>query len=352
MKYYVCEGTPEGKYNASTKAREDVEYILSKLGFEKFYIPTKYGVQKNKLLKFKQFIDYKKNFKIWTNTISKLQKGDILLIQYPLINTMLGFEKVMEKLQDLGVITILLIHDLDSLRFTNMPRIVKEDREVVKRASYIISHNNRMKNKIVEMCNIDVSKITDLKIFDYVMKGKVIEKERQKTDPIIIAGNLSKEKAKYLKYLKDIKDVEFNLYGKGYEKEEGEENINYKGAYLPEELVNNLDGGFGLVWDGGTLEECTGPYGEYLKYNNPHKISLYLTAGLPVIVWRKSAMAEFVLKNKVGIIIDKLEDLGNETRNITDEEYEEMKQNAKHISEELKEGKYLTQAINSVLLNI
>ena len=89
MKYYVCEGTPEGKYNASTKAREDVEYILSKLGFEKFYIPTKYGVQKNKLLKFKQFIDYKKNFKIWTNTISKLQKGDILLIQYPLINTMI-----------------------------------------------------------------------------------------------------------------------------------------------------------------------------------------------------------------------------------------------------------------------
>ncbi len=242
MKYYVCEGTPDGEYNASTKAREDAEYILKKMGFKEFIIPTVYGVQKNKLLKFKQYIDYKKNYKIWIETISKLNKDDILLIQYPLINAMLGFEKVMDELNRLNVKTILLIHDLDSLRFDNMPRIIKEDREVLKRATYLIVHNTKMKNKITEICEIPAANMFELKIFDYIIDGKVITKQKKKEEPIVIAGNLSKEKAKYLKKLKELKDITFNLYGMGYEKEKGEENINYKGAFSPSEIVKNMEG--------------------------------------------------------------------------------------------------------------
>ena len=77
-------------------------------------------------------------------------------------------------------------------------------------------------------------------------------------------------------------------------------------------------------------------------------MSLYIASGLPVIVWRKSAMAEFVLKNKVGIVIDKLEDIGYEIKKITEEEYEEMKNNAKDISEELTKGEYLMQTIKNI----
>ena len=179
MKYYVCEGKPDGEFNASSKPRKDVETILDKLGFEKFYIPTIYGVQKNKLLKIKQFIDYKKNNKIWSETISKLQEGDTLLIQYPLINTMLGFDEIMDKLKEAKVNTIILVHDLDSIRFLNMPRIIKEDREVIKRATYIIAHGNRMKNKIIELCGDETKNIVELKIFDYIV-GNVQRKEKKK----------------------------------------------------------------------------------------------------------------------------------------------------------------------------
>ena len=59
-------------------------------------------------------------------------------------------------------------------------------------------------------------------------------------------------------------------------------------------------------------------------------------------------MAEFVLKNRVGIIIDKLDDIGYELQKVTEEEYEEMLKNSKNISEELIEGKYLTQAIKEI----
>ena len=348
MKYFVCEGTPEGVYNASTKARKDAEYILKNLNFKEFYIETKYGVQQNKLLKFKQLIDYRKNCEIWMKAITNLKKDDILLIQYPLINTMLGFEKVMEKLKEKGVITIILIHDLDSLRFIGMPRVVKEDRNVINKATYIIAHNKKMKEKLIEMCKIDKDRIIELEIFDYILDNEIIPKERKKDKPIVIAGNLSKEKAEYLKYLKNVNNVTFNLYGKGYQKDEDEKNINYIGAFLPEELINNLDGSFGLVWDGNSIDTCSGPYGEYLKYNNPHKTSLYLTAMLPVIVWKNSAMAEFVENNKVGITIERLEDISFEIQKITDEEYSKMIENTKAISEKLKRGEYLRKSIYKI----
>ena len=348
MKYFVCEGTPEGAYNASTKARKDAEYILKNLNFKEFYIETKYGVQQNKLLKFKQLMDYRKNCEIWMKTITNLKKDDILLIQYPLINTMLGFEKVMEKLKEKGVITIILIHDLDSLRFIGMPRVVKEDRNVINKANYIIAHNKKMKEKLIEMCKIDKDRTIELEIFDYILDNEIIPKERKKDKPIVIAGNLSKEKAEYLKYLKNVNNVTFNLYGKGYQKDEDEKNINYIGAFLPEELINNLDGSFGLVWDGNSIDTCSGPYGEYLKYNNPHKTSLYLTAMLPVIVWKNSAMAEFVENNKVGITIERLEDIEFEIQKLTDEEYSKMIENTKAISEKLKRGEYLRKSIYKI----
>jgi len=351
MKYFVCEGTPKGEYNASSKARGDVEYILKELGFNEFYIETKYGVEKSKLLKIKQLLDYRKNYRIWMKSISKLKKDDILLIQYPELNVMLHFEKIMEEMQKRGIITIILVHDLDSLRFTRMPRVVMEDKNVINKATYVIAHNSKMKEKLISMCKVDKEKIIELEIFDYIVENELSVKPRQKDDAIIIAGNLSKEKAKYLEYLKDIKDVEFNLYGKGYVEEYDEENINYKGAFLPDELIKNLEGSFGLIWDGTSKDTSEGLYGEYLRYNNPHKTSLYLTAVLPVIVWNEAAMADFVIENKVGITVKKLDDINREIQKISEEDYKEMIDNTRKISERLKNGYYLKAAINKIICN-
>ena len=53
MNYYICEGQSleNSKYNAGSKARNDVEKILDKENYSKFFIPTKYGVQEKKILK-------------------------------------------------------------------------------------------------------------------------------------------------------------------------------------------------------------------------------------------------------------------------------------------------------------
>ena len=57
-----------------------------------------------------------------------------------------------------------------------------------------------------------------------------------------------------------------------------------------------MEGNWGLVWDGNSIDTCSGNFGEYLRLNAPFKFSLYLAAKRPVVVWRESAMAEYVRK--------------------------------------------------------
>lgn len=354
MKYYICEGEPDGAYNASSKARKDVEIILDQLGYEKYFINTKNGVQKNKLFKPLQFLTYFTNKSVWNKNLRNLKNGDTVLIQYPILNTTLGIEKVIKKYA--GKITIIaLIHDMDSLRYSVenqgkllYNRVQREDKYILNSCNYIIAHNDKMKEKLIENGN-DSEKIETLELFDYIIDENLKEIKHTKSDPIIIAGNLSKEKAKYLEYLKEIKNVKFNLYGKGYKKDTGEENIYYKGAYLPEDLLNHLDGSFGLVWDGISKDTCKGGFGEYLRYNNPHKASMYLTAGIPVIVWKEAAIAKFILGNNAGIAINNLDELTSILNQLTEEEYKEMLKNAKEISKELRNGNQLKKAISKIL---
>lgn len=357
MKYYICEGEPNGEYNASSKARKDAETILEECGFEKFFINTKNGVQTNKFLKPLQFITYLINKMIWNKELKRLKSEDIVVIQYPIINTALGIEKVIKKYA--GKLKIIaLIHDMDSLRYSLekqgkllYERVKKEDKYTLNACNYIIAHNDKMREKLIELGN-DEKKIKTLEIFDYIITEDLKEIEHKKDEPIIIAGNLSKEKAKYLSYLKELKNIEFNLYGIGYIEEAGEENINYKGAFLPEDLLNHLEGSFGLVWDGISKDTCDGEYGKYLRYNNPHKASMYLTAGIPIIVWEESAIAEFVIKNNLGIIVKNLNEIYDKIAQITEKEYNIMVQNSKNISEDLKKGIKLKKSINKILKTI
>lgn len=65
------------------------------------------------------------------------------------------------------------------------------------------------------------------------------------------------------------------------------------------------------MWDGDGINGCSGNTGEYLRYNNPHKLSLYMVSGLPVVIWSKAAEAEFVINNNVGVVVDDINDFND-----------------------------------------
>lgn len=106
--------------------------------------------------------------------------------------------------------------------------------------------------------------------------------------------------------------------------------------------VGEMD--YGLVWDGSGKDEIEGGLGEYLRYNNSHKCALYLASGIPVIVWSRSGMANFVREHACGITIDRLGDLDQA---IHTADYEKLKEAALAVAPKLWEGYYLSQAIDS-----
>ncbi|MGX6427490.1 hypothetical protein [Lactiplantibacillus argentoratensis] len=75
-------------------------------------------------------------------------------------------------------------------------------------------------------------------------------------------------------------------------------------------------------------------------YNNPYKLSFYLAAGIPVIIWAKAAEAEFVLSNHLGYTINSIDDINNLISTITPNSYQEIIQNVHRIQLKLIHGDY------------
>ena len=83
-----------------------------------------------------------------------------------------------------------------------------------------------------------------------------------------------------------VHSFSLNLYGNGFEinQAKGKEHFNYMGFVKSDDLIATAQGDFGLVWDGTSVSTCTGDFGEYLQYNNPHKNILVYPVQLPVII--------------------------------------------------------------------
>lgn len=236
---------------------------------------------KTRLGKIKAHYDV---YMLWKNALKKIKKNDWIYIQFPLLEHTMLFSLLIKNLEKRGIHTSIIIHDVEAIRFTlrnDVPlsrkiRMRFEEISSFKNCSKIIVHNEKMKSFMHEKWKIHKDKMDILGIFDYLVENyneELLEKRNlSRKGPVIIAGALSKHKAGYIYNLPE--NCNFNLYGINFEREKASSNTNYVGAFNPEELIYNLQGSFGLVWDGDSSATCTGVYGDYLKINNPHKGSL------------------------------------------------------------------------------
>ncbi len=122
----------------------------------------------------------------------------------------------------------------------------------------------------------------------------------------------------------------------------------YEGEYTPQELPKMMNFNFGLIWDGISTKTCSGSYGQYLRFNDPHKTSLYLSTGLPVIVWKHAAIADFILRNKVGKTVGNLNELDHLLDSISEAEFTNMKKNAITIGRKMRQGFYINSAYSKL----
>jgi hypothetical protein len=226
-------------------------------------------------------------------------------------------------------------------------RINLEERSALCHCDKLIVHNEKMKAFLGET-GIDCRRMVCLEIFDYLMNSEteqLLQQRNGKQNTLIVAGNLNPDKAGYV--YRAPAEAQLNLYGVFY-KQTGNNNLHYFGAFEPSQLPAKLEGGFGLIWDGPSAETCSGTYGEYLRYNNPHKTSLYLASGVPVVIWENAVMAEFVCREGVGVTAKSIYEAAEKVKNITEPEYLDMCEHAAQVGKKLRQGYYLRKAIREL----
>jgi len=324
---YSIETIDFAYFHAGSKARDDMGHFFGEMGIPKIIFDRS-------VCKLEKLLFMKGNIK---RKLSNLNKGDIVILQYPIYGKSSFANDLFRTLKQKEVLSILVVHDIDSIRNTENKKAVEKEAKTLNQFDVIISHNEQMTSFLRQ---IGVTKeIVDLEIFDYHNPSEINELNN---NGVVFAGNL--QKSEFLSEIPNL-DTEFILYGPNPQTYKAE-NIKYIGAFPPDELPNHLNGKFGLIWDGKSVNSCTGLFGEYLKYNNPHKTSLYLSCGLPVIIWKEAALAKFIEKHNLGIVVSSLENIDHELSKVTDKQYRTMKNNVISMAEKIRNGHFSKTSIN------
>jgi hypothetical protein len=328
----------KGLSSAGNKAKTDIEQIMEGMSFKN--VGLKQTTYRNEVLAF-----------LFTlvgvlKSPFCLRKGDNLVLQYPLKKY---FTFVCNMAHLRGAKVIVLIHDLGSFRRKALT--VEQEIKRLNHADYVIAHNEKMKKWLED--NGCKAKLGVLEIFDYLSETQATPKpDVEKPYSVLYAGALNLRKNTFLYEVGEfIHSFSFNLYGNGFEidKAKGKEHFKYMGFVKSDDLIATAQGDFGLVWDGFSVSACTGNFGEYLQYNNPHKTSLYIRCELPVIIWSKAALADFVRKNGIGICIDSLEELEGILSSLSKEQYMEMKKKTAQIGLLISEGHFAQKALQEAI---
>ena len=357
MDYALSEHniTGEKTRTAWSKAREDADRICLDEGFQLLRLTPDPGDRLHAGLAAKVRAHFVMRRQLAAR-FAPLAAGDRLFLQLPLVNNCLFLAGLLRGLRARGVRVIALIHDIELLRLSltedvslrSRLRMRLEEKSVLAQCDRLIVHNDRMAEYMASL-GVSREKMISLGIFDYRMDAaaaRAVESRTPSPDrtTLIVAGNLSPEKAGYVYALPSAAEV--NLYGIGYG-DRGASNAHYRGSFPSGELPAALEGGFGLVWDGPSADTCAGVYGEYLRYNNPHKTSLYLASGIPVVIWKEAALAELVEREGVGITAASIAEAVEKLRQLTEEEYRTCCAAAQGFGRKLREGAFLRAALRS-----
>ena len=343
---YISRCYNDAPGGAGIKAKSDVEDILAQMGAVNLGLRRRYSKNKAKgfilnaigILKYGFF----------------LKRGDVVVLQYPVKK----YYNILCRVARLrGAKTISLIHDLGTFRRKKL----SSDQELQKLllSDHLITLNSSMKQWLVENgCKVPVSVQG---IWDFLSEqnnnenccsaGKVVEAANIKDKrSVVYAGSLAEKKNPFLyQMIKNVTSYKLDLFGNPGKRSLEGENVVCHGYVKYNSLINDPTGDFALVWDGDSVDTCTGSFGEYLRYNTPHKVSLYVRMGLPIIIWREAAMAKFIMENKIGFCIDSVNELNDVIPAVSYEEYSQMKRNVEALSVKLANGEFIKKCINKII---
>lgn len=326
-----------------TKYDDDLLKIFNEMNFKMKYYPIIGSKSKKFLSLLKIFFDI------------FFKEKAIYFFRYPYIygahskykKITIWYQYMLFKVMKLSKNKIgVIISDLEYLRYGGN-KAIKIDINLLHNFQYIIVHNNKMKEFLISN-GLNEETLFNMEVGNNLSDKNIIRK-RFLSKTIVFSGNLSK--STFLNKLSDNVNYKINLYGIGFLEKQKNNILEYKGSYSSEDIVEVLEGSFGLMWDGPDINKCTGPFCEfdYLKIINPSKFSQYIAAGLPIIAWNESAVADIIKKYNIGFIVSNLMEIDGILNNLTEKKYNIYLKNVIDLRKKVVKGYHFKKVINEVI---
>lgn len=327
------------RLSAGNKAKSDYEDIAASLGGRNLGLARSYGGNK--------IAGFLLNLVGIVKASLLLRRGDRLFLQYPVKKY---FTFLCRVARQHGAETTVLIHDLGSCRRKKLS--VEQEIRRLSHADHVIATNPTMASWLRD--HGLKGDIGALGLHDYLSPAPLPMQLQSTPDGhirVVYAGSLSmKKNAFFVKLSQELKDFRLVVYGNRDGLTGLTENpcIEWHDFLESDEFIRTVSADFGLVWDGDSMDTCSGAWGEYLRLNTPHKASFYLRAGLPLIVWKESAIAPIIENEGIGFAVSSLSEIPQRLSTLTAADLQHMKQQAAHMAKRINEGQFLSQALSSI----
>lgn len=326
----------KGRHSAGNKAKGDYEDIVVQAGAHNLGLRRTYC--KEKILAF--LIDLV-GIVVYAFSV---RKDDVVFLQYPIKKY---FSFICRIARWRGASTVAFIHDLGSFRRKRLS--VEQELRRLSNADNIIAANDVMAQWLKEKGL--KQPCIGLGLHDYRSESEPKKRQYESApSKIIYAGSIAERKNMFLVKLSGvIKHCEIHVYGSNHIADlKPSENLILHNAMESDDFIATATGDFGLVWDGDSLTGCTGDFGEYLRVNTPHKASFYLRAGLPLIVWSGSAIAQIVEREGIGIVVDRIDNIEDILESLTVNDMRLMRDNVERVSRDLANGMSMRRALAQI----
>ena len=327
--YWYIEEYEDLRVNHGGIAHRDIETILKERRFQKISLPFRAS--------FSLFAKWMRVRSTIANILA-IPTGSMVVYQFPL------YARLNRVFVDLLLRTkkaelICCILDINGLKSGNSDMLEKEI-QILKKHRLFIVHNRNMEGWLREF--VPDAQIATLDFFDFLTAPATIKREL--SNEICFAGNLAK--SLFLEELKVLPELKFHLYGPGFNEEMAAKYVKYHGEFDPYLLPQKIEGSFGLVWDGDSIDGAEGPLGDYMQYISHHKVSLYILSGMPMLVYAKAGTASLVKQHGIGITVNSLKEIPGIITRTTAAEYQQMIDNMKILAKEISTGKKLGFALD------
>lgn len=266
--------------------------------------------------------------------LASVGDNDVIIFQTPTWNTNeweIGFFNRTFVYNNLK--RIIFIHDIIPLMFEENFYLLERFVDMYNRADLVIVPSQQMLDYL-RAHNLTTKKVLIQHMWDHLCKiDGTIQPTNNKN--IAFIGNVEKKTQSLMKW--DSPDVKLQVFSLPSKWGEGK-NVEFLGWQDDTTLVNSLrkNGGFGLLW--GDKEDWV----KYMRLNSSYKLSTYLAAGIPVIVRSDTPEAEKIKEKNLGIISDNLDEAIARVNNITDGEYNQMRDAVATFSPLIRDG-YFTK---------